>query len=109
MSHIQQERRILQEVGDHPFIITLEYAFHNDNSLFLVLEFCQGGDVYETMQARPEHHRHFSEAETHFIAAELTCALAHLHAKDIAFRDLKPENVLFDMGGHVVRATILSP
>jgi serine/threonine protein kinase len=100
VEHIQQERRILQSVS-HPFIIDLQYAFHTESSLFLLLEFCQGCDVYETMQARPEGEQHFSEAEARFITAEIALALGHLHAADIAFRDLKPENVLFDMEGHV--------
>ena len=55
--------------------MTRRYAFHTDSSLFLVLEFCQGGDVYETMQARPVGQRRFSEVEAHFITAEITCAL----------------------------------
>jgi serine/threonine protein kinase len=100
IEHIQQERRVLQAVH-HPFIISLEYAFHTPTDLFLVLEFCQGGDVYETMQARPRGSQHFNEKEARFIGAEITLALGHLHSQDIAFRDLKPENVLFDMEGHV--------
>ena len=100
VEHIQQERKLLQRV-DHPFIVALEWAFQTQASLFLVMEFCQGGDVYETMQARPEGSRHFSEPESRFICAELVLALGHIHSMDMVFRDLKPENVLFDMQGHV--------
>jgi serine/threonine protein kinase len=39
--------------------------------------------------------------QVRFIAAELSLALAFLHEKDIAYRDLKPENVMFDEEGHV--------
>jgi serine/threonine protein kinase len=100
VEHIQQERKLLQRI-DHPFIISLEWAFQSHESLFLVMEFCQGGDLYETMQARPVGARHFSEPESRFICAELVLALGHIHAMGTVFRDLKPENVLFDMAGHV--------
>ena len=96
--HMNDELKVLRMVN-HPFMISLLYAFQNQASLFLVLEFMQGGDLYITMQARPE--KHFTEPETKFITAELSLALCHLHRLDIAFRDLKPENVLFDLEGHV--------
>ena len=96
--HTIDELNVMKRV-QHPFMIALYNAFQNDASLFLVMEFMQGGDLYVTMQARQE--KKFTEAETQFIAAELCLALCHLHELDIAFRDLKPENVLFDLEGHV--------
>jgi serine/threonine protein kinase len=96
--HTIDELNVMKRV-QHPFMIALYNAFQNDASLFLVMEFMQGGDLYVTMQGLPE--KKFSEAETQFIAAELCLALCHLHDLDIAFRDLKPENVLFDLEGHV--------
>lgn len=59
----------------------------------------QGGDLYITMKQRPE--KQFGEDETKFIAAEVCLALCHLHNQAIVFRDLKPENVMFDLTGHV--------
>ena len=59
----------------------------------------QGGDLYITLKQRPE--QKFSEDETRFIAAEICLALCYLHNEGIIFRDLKPENVMFDLSGHV--------
>ena len=100
VEHVQQERKLLQRL-DHPFVVSLEYAFQSANSLFLVMEFCQGGDLYEAMHSKPIGSRHFSEPAAKFIVAELVLALEHLHESDIVYRDLKPENVLFDTEGHV--------
>jgi serine/threonine protein kinase len=53
------------------------------------------------MHSKPIGSRHFSEPAAKFIVAELVLALEHLHESDIVYRDLKPENVLFDTEGHV--------
>lgn len=100
VEHVQQERKLLQRL-DHPFIVSLEYAFQSQNSLFLVMEFCQGGDLYEALHSKPLGERHFSETAAQFICAELVLALGCIHSFDMLYRDLKPENVLFDIDGHV--------
>ena len=44
----------------------------------------------------------FSESQARFICAEISLALAYLHdEEDMAYRDLKPENVMFDAEGHI--------
>ena len=43
----------------------------------------------------------FSEELTRFYKAEIVLALEYLHALGIAYRDLKPENVLLNLDGHV--------
>ncbi len=43
----------------------------------------------------------FSEEKTRFYAAEIICALEHLHSIGIIYRDLKPENILLDSSGHI--------
>ncbi|VDK31377.1 unnamed protein product [Gongylonema pulchrum] len=43
----------------------------------------------------------FTEDDVKFYLAEITLALGHLHSLGIAYRDLKPENVLLDAAGHI--------
>jgi len=45
--------------------------------------------------------RHFPESWAKFYAAEIGCAIAHLHSVNIIYRDAKLENVLMDHKGHV--------
>ena len=90
------ERIVLSEVN-HPFIMKLHFAFQSDEKLFLVLDYCAGGELFFHLS----RHRRFPENYTRFYAAELLLALGHLHSHGIIYRDLKPENVLLDSDGHV--------
>ncbi len=90
------ERKVLAKV-DHPFIMKLHFAFQSDEKLFLVLDYCAGGELFFHLS----RHRRFPEHYTQFYAAELLLALGHLHSHGIIYRDLKPENVLLDSEGHV--------
>jgi serine/threonine protein kinase len=81
----------------HPFLIQLQWAFQTTTELFLVLDFCPGGELF--------YHLHnlgrFTEDQARFYFAEIVLALDYLHRKNIIYRDLKPENVLLDLDGHV--------
>jgi serine/threonine protein kinase len=72
-------------------------AFQSENFLFMMLEYCRGGELLFHLARR----RRFCEAAARFYAAELVLALEYLHRHDIVFRDLKPENILLDAHGHV--------
>ncbi len=80
----------------HPFIITLHYAFQTPDHLYMILDYCPGGDFsYHIVKNL------FEEDEAKFFVAELVLALEHLHNLDIIYRDLKPENILIDSDGHI--------
>lgn len=90
------ERLVLSMV-DHPFIMKLHFAFQTEEMLFLILDYCAGGELFFHLCREKK----FPEQWTRFYSAELLLALGHLHSKGIIYRDLKPENVLLDSEGHV--------
>jgi serum/glucocorticoid-regulated kinase 2 len=90
------ERKVLS-VLDHPFIMKMYYAFQTPDKLYLVLDYCPGGELFFHLS----RYRRFQEPVARFYAAELLLAIGHLHKNGIIYRDLKPENVLLDAYGHV--------
>jgi serine/threonine protein kinase len=91
------ERRVLEAVRHHPFLITLHYAFQTDSKLYLVLDYMSGGDL-----ATISNDRKFTEDEVKIYIGETILALEHLHKLGIVHRDVKLENILLDLDGHAV-------
>ena len=93
------ERSILESINRHPFVVKLYYAFQDHEKLYLILEYAQGGELFERMRSE----RMFPEETAAFYMAELVLALNHLHSNvGVVYRDLKPENCLLDSEGHLL-------
>ncbi|PSK55836.1 hypothetical protein B9Z65_4714 [Elsinoe australis] len=93
------ERSILETVNRHPFVVKLFYAFQDQEKLYLILEYAQGGELFTHLAME----RMFSEDVAAFYMAETVLALEHLHTNvSVVYRDLKPENCLLDAEGHLL-------
>ncbi|KAL1958244.1 hypothetical protein VTO42DRAFT_4752 [Malbranchea cinnamomea] len=93
------ERTILESVNRHPFVVKLFYAFQDNEKLYLILEYAQGGELFTHLAME----RMFSEDVAAFYMAEMVLALEHLHHNvGVIYRDLKPENCLLDAEGHLL-------
>jgi len=91
------ERDVLS-ITNHPFIVRLNYAFQTNRKLFLILNYCPGGDLSEYI----EKEKKFSEDRAKIYLSEILLALEDLHKRDIIYRDLKPDNVVLDEDGHAL-------
>lgn len=94
--NIIQERKLLEEIKNN-FIVNLQYAFQDDENLFMVLDLMLGGDL----RYRLDRNGPISEECVRFYVAELSVALEYLHTNRIVHRDIKPDNLLLDEHGHI--------
>ncbi|GAB1310527.1 Serine/threonine-protein kinase psk1 [Madurella fahalii] len=93
------ERQILESVNRHPFVVKLYYAFQDQEKLYLILEYGQGGELFTHLNTE----KMFPESTAAFYMAEMVLALTHLHENlGVIYRDLKPENCLLDAEGHLL-------
>jgi len=96
VEHTKAERKILQAL-QHPFLMTLRYAFQSKEKLYFVLDYFQGGELFFHLK----NNRRFPEDVARLYVGEIALALGHLHSLSVIYRDLKPENILLDDNGHV--------
>ncbi|KAH8674091.1 putative serine/threonine protein kinase [Xylariales sp. PMI_506] len=83
-------------LGSHRNIVNMVNSFETDSHLYLVLEFCSQGDLYEAIRSgygplETEHVRSFM--------LELVDAVSYMHSKGIYHRDIKPENIFLTESG----------
>ncbi|XP_021934196.1 ribosomal protein S6 kinase alpha-5-like isoform X2 [Zootermopsis nevadensis] len=95
--HTMTECRVSAEVGDSPFLVKSHYTFQTDSDLHLVMDFLEGGDLYDLLNQREK----FAEEAVKFYTAEIVLGIEYLHKIGVIYRDLKPENILIDSSGHM--------
>jgi serine/threonine protein kinase len=97
VEHTRTERKIL-ECATHPFLVKMHYAFQTSESLYIVMGFANGGELFSHLKKE----KRFSEDRARFYAAEIALGLEYLHDGGVVYRDLKPENILLDSEGHII-------
>ncbi|XP_018583149.1 serine/threonine-protein kinase MRCK beta isoform X3 [Scleropages formosus] len=93
----REERNVLVH-GDCQWITTLHYAFQDDNYLYLVMDYYVGGDLLTLLSKFEDR---LPEDMARFYVAEMVLAIHSIHQQHYVHRDIKPDNVLLDMNGHI--------
>ncbi|KAM0946305.1 putative protein kinase AGC-PDK1 family [Dioscorea sansibarensis] len=96
ISYVKLERIVLDQL-DHPGIIRLHFTFQDTYSLYMALESCEGGELFDQITRKGR----LTEDEARFYAAEVIDVLEYIHGVGLIHRDIKPENLLLTSDGHI--------
>ena len=93
---VANERKFLENFN-YNLLCNMYYAFQDDDTLYIIMDYLSGGDLRYHICRR----NYFTEIETKFIAACITLSLNYVHEKNVIHRDLKPENLVFGGDGYL--------
>jgi hypothetical protein len=96
LQQLREEIYIMCQL-DHPNIVRLEEVYESFSEIYLVLELCTGGDLFDRLDEQPD--LHYTEAKCAKLVKQMLSALRYLHSKKVIHRDLKLENFLFSSQG----------
>lgn len=81
----------IMKILDHPNIIKLYEHFEDHKNIYLVMELCTGGELFDRIIAENK----LSEKHAAIIMRQMLRAINYMHGSNVMHRDLKPENFLF--------------
>jgi len=101
------EAALWNEIGiirklDHPNIVRLHETFENDTHIFMVLEGCLGGELFDRLVSEGS----CGEAASLRLSYQIGSALRHLHQIQICHRDVQPEAFLLAEAGPLLETGV---
>ncbi|CAI5482535.1 unnamed protein product [Closterium sp. Yama58-4] len=87
---VRREVQMMQRARGHPRIVAMHEALEDARAVHVIMELCHGGELFHRIVTR----QRYSEPAAASVARQLASALAFLHARGVAHRDVKPENIL---------------
>ncbi|KAM3365288.1 hypothetical protein ACQJBY_015190 [Aegilops geniculata] len=88
---VRREVEIMRHLPKHPNIVTLRDTYEDDNAVHLVMELCEGGELFDRIVARG----HYTERAAAVVTKTIVEVVQMCHKHGVMHRDLKPENFLF--------------
>lgn len=89
---VRREVEIMKNLPKHPNIVTLKDTYEDDNAVHIVMELCEGGELFDRIFARG----HYTERAAAAVTRTIVEVIQMCHKHGVMHRDLKPENFLFE-------------
>ncbi|KAM3741180.1 hypothetical protein ACB098_08G155400 [Castanea mollissima] len=88
---VRREVQIMKHLPKHPNIVTLKDSYEDDQAVHIVMELCEGGELFDRIVARG----HYTERAAAAVMKTIVEVVQMCHKHGVMHRDLKPENFLF--------------
>ncbi|KDR15801.1 Serine/threonine-protein kinase Nek1 [Zootermopsis nevadensis] len=85
----------------HPYIVAYKESFEYDRNLYIVMDYCEGGDLYTKIREHAQKGRYFSEDMILSWFVQICLALKHVHDRKILHRDIKSQNIFLTKDNNV--------
>ncbi|RZC84452.1 hypothetical protein C5167_047238 [Papaver somniferum] len=88
---VRREVEIMKHLPQDSSIVCFKEACEDENAVHLVMELCEGGELFDRIVARG----HYTERAAASVVRTIMDVVQHCHNNGVIHRDLKPENFLF--------------
>ncbi|XP_021627963.2 calcium-dependent protein kinase 24 [Manihot esculenta] len=92
---VRREVEIMMHLPKHPNIVSFKEAFEDKEAVYLVMELCEGGELFDRIVAKG----HYTERAAAMVTKTILEIVKVCHDHGVIHRDLKPENFLFADAG----------
>ncbi|XP_016460966.2 calcium-dependent protein kinase 32 [Nicotiana tabacum] len=89
---VRREVEIMKHLPKHPNIVTLKDTYEDNDAVHIVMELCEGGELFDRIVARG----HYTERAAAAVTRTIVEVIQMCHKHGVMHRDLKPENFLFE-------------
>ena len=94
LEKFRREIEIMKKM-DHPNIIKIYEVFESERSLYIIMEECKGGEIFDRIIEHIQNKQMYSEKDAANIFQQVMSCIQYCHNQNICHRDLKPENLLY--------------
>ena len=96
LNSLNNEIKILKVINN-PYLVRLEDLMRTSNHIYIVMEYCNGGDLSKCLKKYIKiNKKPFSEEIVQYLMRQIITGLRLLHSKKILHRDLKLDNILIN-------------
>jgi len=89
-----KEMELLENMN-HPHVVKGYDMFEDEDAIYLVMELCSGGELFDRIEAKRKEGSTYSEQSAANIIKQILQGVSYLHSKRIAHCDIKPDDILF--------------